>query len=788
VTGHLVPLPGTPWHVWRDVLVRSAGFPADGVDSFAAPGFAAAADAYLGGGASEEQLESAYQDAVRDLREAVYAVAADPRFRQAVTWQNPGALLAVEGVLRDGPQASRNSRRRQREDAVAKYWQRYCVKNDSIGFFGPTCWATLDSAGPAMTGQPGPALVRSQTVHLERWALVTLAERIAEDPGVRPWLPVVLQPHLTVQGRELRFPNRPAQQLTAPVATLLARCDGRPAAVVARELAAAPHGGFRTEADVHAQIHGLADQGVLRVGFDLPVRLSAEDVLREQLERIDDAPARKWAVGLLDQLCAARDATAAAGDPAQLTAAMTELAGAFMELTGRAAQQRPGETYAGRTLCHVDAVRDLDLAFGGAVLARLAPLDPLLRSGRWLTSAIAAAYRDAFSELHRELAAELGSPEVPLGQLWYLALGTVVGAHPVAADVVAEFNRRWERILGLDEVPAGVRELRFTTAELADRVAAAFPADAPGWTYARLHSPDVQLCATDWAAMTRGEFTVVLGELHIGVPAIDTDFFRTGHPRPGALRDALHQDLPDSRFYLLLPEDFPRHTARTAAWMHAPADVQLAYVPAPGADRDRLLPVSALTVGPGAAGEAAASGDPAASGDVAAGGELVVRAGDGRSWPLVEAYADLLSVHTVDAWKLTGGRGHTPRVVFDDLVVVRETWRTTVGQTGLVGPTRERDRYLAARRWRASLGLPERIFVRVATEIKPCFIDLTSLVYVRILCNLVRGAHAKAGDDVEVVVTEMLPATGHAWLLDADGNRYTSEFRLLVRDPQPAPR
>ncbi|HET8683124.1 MAG TPA: lantibiotic dehydratase [Micromonosporaceae bacterium] len=778
MTSHLVPLPGTPWHVWRDVLVRSAGFPADGVDSFAAAGFAATTDAYLAGGAGEAQLEAAYQDAVRDLREAVYAAAANPRFRQAVTWQNPGALLAVEGVLRDGPDASRNSRRRQREDAVAKYWQRYCVKNDSIGFFGPTCWATLDGAGPAMAGRPGPALVRGQTVHLERWALVALAERIAEDPDVRPWLPVVLQPHLCVQGRELRFPSQPPRQLTAPVAALLARCDGRPAAVVARELAAMPHGGFRTEADVHAQVRELADLGVLRVGFDLPVRLSAEDVLREQLERIDDAPARKWAVGLLDQLCAARDATAAAGDPAQLTAAMTGLASTFMELTGRAAQQRPGETYAGRTLCHVDAVRDLDLAFGGAVLARLAPLDPLLRSGRWLTSAIAAAYREMFSELHRELAADLGSPEVPLGQLWYLALGTVVGTDPVAADVVADFNRRWERILGLDDIPAGVRELRFTTAELADQVAAAFPADAPGWTYARIHSPDVQLCATDWAAMARGEFTVVLGEMHIGVPAIDTDFFRTGHPRPEALRAALHHDLPESRFYLLLPDDFPRNTARTAAWMHAPADVQLGYAPAPGADRERLLPLSALTVAPGTA---SAPGQ-------ARQGDLVIRAGDGRSWPLVESFADLLSVHTVDAWKLTGGRGHTPRVVFDDLIVVRETWRTTVGGTGLAGPTRERDRYLAARRWRASLGLPERVFVRVATEIKPCFVDLTSLVYVRILCNLLRGAHAKAGDDVEVVVTEMLPTTGHAWLEDADGNRYTSELRLLVRDPQPAPR
>ncbi|HZN18317.1 MAG TPA: lantibiotic dehydratase [Micromonosporaceae bacterium] len=770
MSGHLVPLPGTPWHVWRDALLRSAGFPADGIDSFAAPKLAAVADAYLEGGAGETELESAYQDAGRALGEAVYAAAADPLFRQAVTWQNPGALGSVEEVLRGGPHARRNYRRREREDIVAKYWQRYCVKNDSIGFFGPACWTTLDSDSPAMTGRPGPGLVRARTVYLERWALVALAERIAADPQSRPWLPVNVQPHLSVRGRELRLPNRPPQQLTVPVAELLARCDGRRAGEVAREVVALPHGGFRTEADVYAQIAELAGRGVLRVGFDLPVDLSAEQVLRAQLDGIGDPAVRQWAVGMLDRLCAARDATAAAAGPEQLSAAMTELASTFAQLTGRPAQQRPGEAYAGRTLCHLDTVRDLDIAFGGPVLARLAALEPLLLSGRWLTSAVAAAYRDALAELHRDLAAERGSPDVPLDQLWYLALGMVLGAQRPADPVVADFLRRWEKVLGLPDVPAEVRELRFTTAELVDRVAATFPAKAPGWTHSRIHSPDLHLCATDWDAMARGDFTVVLGELHIGFAAFDSDYFRLNHPDPGSLLAAMHHDLPDSRVQVLLPEDFPRNTARTAQWMYARTDLQLGHTPAPGADRDRLLPVTALTVAPNPDGQ------------------LVVRADDGRTWPLLDAFADLLGIHTVDTWKLAGAHGHTPRVVVDDLVLVRETWRTTVGETGLAGVTGERDRYLAARRWRAALGLPERIFVRVATELKPCFVDLTSLVYVRFLCNLLRGARARAGDGVGVVVTEMLPTTEHAWLVDGEGSRYTSELRLHIRDPRPAPR
>jgi hypothetical protein len=57
---------------------------------------------------------------------------------------------------------------------------------------------------------------------------------------------------------------------------------------------------------------------------------------------------------------------------------------------------------------------------------------------------------------------------------------------------------------------------------------------------------------------------------------------------------------------------------------------------------------------------------------------------------------------------------------------------------------------------------------------------------VRVLCTMLRGAKARGGDGVELVVTEMLPAAGDAWLTDAGGRRYCSELRLQIRDPMPA--
>ncbi|MBC8989494.1 lantibiotic dehydratase [Micromonospora chalcea] len=763
---HLTSLPGTRWHVWRSALLRSAGFPAGGMSRFAAPALAEAADRHLRGDGDAAEFAAAFDAAAADLGQTVYDIACDDAFRTALTWQNPAVLLAVNAIRRDGPHAPRNLRRRHREEVVAKYWQRYCLKNDTVGFFGPICWTELGGSGPIATVRPGAALTRTRKVFLERWGLDALAEAFARGPGVRDWLPVRLAPHLSLRDRVLRRPHHPPQTLPAATAALLtlARRGPRVADLVAA-LLADPASGFRRAADVHAQLDDLAGRGVLRIGFDLPVDLTAEDALREQLAAIGDDTVRERVLGDLATVSDLRDAVAAADGPDALAAAMSALDRRFVELTGREARQQPGEVYAGRTLCHLETVRDLDVRFGDALLARLAPLEPLLLSARWLTAAIGQAYADALAALYRDLAAESATADVPVADLWFLAQAVVFGADPPAAAVTAEFLARWSTVLGLADADSDARELRFDAAALTERVAAAFPADAPGWAAARIHSPDVHVCAPDEAALLRGDFTVVLGELHVALAAFDTHFFAYGHPDPQRLRDGMRADLPGGRVRLLPPVDWPRHTARIAEWLHGPADAQLGFVDAPGADPDRLVPITTLTVRPDDDGTLSAHAD------------------DGRRWPLLEVFAPLFDYQVFDTWKLAGNAGRTPRITVDDLVLVRETWRTTVGETGLHTVKGERERYLAVRRWRLALGLPERIFVRVDTELKPSYVDLTSGVYTRLLCTLLRGAHAKGGDGVGLTVTELLPGPDDAWLTDGAGRAYASELRLQIVDP-----
>ena len=150
---HLVPLTGE-WALWRDVAVRSAGFPVSGLDVFGS----------------------------RDEQAGLCAVACDPLFQEAVTWQNRAAMRnAVRKVAASPP--ARGADQRRREEVVASYWQRYCAKNDTIGFFGPLAWGRLADDGPVLQVRCGQ-LVSERQVHFEAWAMQALAGSLDPDIAV----------------------------------------------------------------------------------------------------------------------------------------------------------------------------------------------------------------------------------------------------------------------------------------------------------------------------------------------------------------------------------------------------------------------------------------------------------------------------------------------------------------------------------------------------------------------------------------------------------------------------
>ncbi|MGW8784317.1 lantibiotic dehydratase, partial [Streptomyces sp. NPDC055796] len=139
-------VPGGRWRLWDQFALRGAGFPAGGVLRLAPDGLAAAADKFDPGegpaglaGERWREFTALFADAQVEAAHTLQDIARMPAFREAVAWQNRPVLTSgITPFLNWTPSAAgRTSMPRQREELVAHYWQRFCVKNDTIGFFGP---------------------------------------------------------------------------------------------------------------------------------------------------------------------------------------------------------------------------------------------------------------------------------------------------------------------------------------------------------------------------------------------------------------------------------------------------------------------------------------------------------------------------------------------------------------------------------------------------------------------------------------------------------------------------
>jgi hypothetical protein len=115
----------------------------------------------------------AWREGATQCQRALREVASDGRFREAVAWQNLHALRGgIDWLLRQ-PLSASSSKVRQQERLVTRYVQRYCAKNDTIGFFGPVGWAAMDASpggigGGAQRPAPGSlaAVPRAGCSHL----------------------------------------------------------------------------------------------------------------------------------------------------------------------------------------------------------------------------------------------------------------------------------------------------------------------------------------------------------------------------------------------------------------------------------------------------------------------------------------------------------------------------------------------------------------------------------------------------------------------------------------------
>lgn len=709
----------------------------------------------------------AFDRAARRIATVLHEVSGDPQFREAVAWQNPRALhTAVDALHRatTDPGRRRRAAYRQWEALVTSYLQRYCAKNDTIGFFGPVGWAEIIEQDAPIEIRPGAGLVQARTVYLESWAVNALAGALTTD-AVRPWAVPRRMPFVDVVDGCLHVPLTEPMPLPAGPAAVLAGCDGvRTARELAEDLVADPAYPLTDTGEVYRILDDLRRHRRIEWVLEVPpAALDPQRILRERLTAISDPVVRAPALAALDEMEAGRAAVAdAAGDPDRLRAAIADLQQAFTRLTGENPVRRPGKTYAGRTLVHEECRRDLTVTLDPALLDSLwPPLSLVLESARWYTSAGAAMYRRALRDVYQERVAATGSATLRLADFWLWANDTIFRLDDRQIQLVTSaLQDRWSGILG----HPGGRRAQYSAEALRGPVAAAFASSRPGWHGAIQHSPDLMIVADGVDAIRAGDFRWVLGEVHTGLNTTRSALFVSQHPRPDDLHRAMAHDMGGSRVVLAATREEGGAPQRLADAFVRPEDLQVVFGhDTCGLDLRRELPVGTCLLE-----------------DV--GGRLMVRSRDGRcELELVEMLNEPLMGQLVQHFHPLPPAPHTPRVTVDRLVISRETWRMTPVDLAFAFAPDERQRFLRAQAWRRAAELPRFVFVKSPIERKPFYVDTESVPSVEQFAHAVRALDRERPTG-RLSVSEMLPGPDQLWLTDAAGTRYTAELRTVAVD------
>jgi hypothetical protein len=768
---HLLRL-SDDWALWRTVCLRGAGFPVSLLDDLGAPALASAADIVNSGNVDLGTARTAYaaQFAAegRRLSAVLHQKAGLPLLREAIAWQNRHALESgIDVLLRHGPgTGKRNQQRRRQEVLVASYLQRYCAKNDTIGFFGPVGWSWIDDeAGVRVTPSAPGKMIATRATYLEGWAVRAILARY--DAALRPWLVPRRIPLISVDGGLLRLPLRPPRPLTAAEAAVLHACDGiRDATEVAAAVLADPASGMDDAAQVFTLMGRLARSRRLAWQIDVaPQDIRPERSVQALLARVSDDALREPAERALAELTAARDEVAAAtGDADRVAAAMAGLEATFTRLSGAQATRRAGQMYAGRTLVYEECLRGDTVRLGAGTLDGIREaLTLVLDSARWFTIACGAGYARHFEAAYRQRAGELGTDVVPFADVWVLENDVLFNERPPFVEqVMRELWQRWAMLL---ELPPDARRVQLRAADLRDGVTAAFPAGPVPWPLAVHHSPDLMIAEASPDA--GGPITWVLGEVHPGAMTSRYATWLEFHDAPATVHAAIRHDLGGSAVWFAETEtgEDVGTCIRLAPGPPWPGDLRLMYAH----DSCGYDPAATLMIG-----DCDLVSSPSG---------LRVRRRDGTmERGLLEVIGDLISAMASINFNLMAPAAHAPRVTIDDLVVSREKWTLPVTEAAFAGNTDESARYLQARAWAARHGLPRHVFLRFSGERKPIYADLTSLASIELLCRGLRRASRNAGQDASVTIAEMLPVPDQAWLFDADGQRYTAELRMVATD------
>ena len=702
--------------------------------------------------AAREEAAQEYDAYLESARQGLIDFLDDDAVAEALFISNPSAMTRISELVRD--RYSRNDTRKKQKLRLGwSYAQRFCAKNDTSSFFGPLAWGRFDAhqTDNVRLTQGDRAWIKERHTFFENWVVQRLVEQINRQCPDTDRMPLQLNTGCYLQGQVLFMPIGKSQRLnpqTAQVLQYISDQQGREPTFAGISSVCADV----APGTLHDLLEHLISKRIVRRGWQISPR-ERNPIVRLQRCLTNAGVCAEFGQSWQSRLEALEGLRRdyAHGDLLRRTECLESLNQVLGE-AGVDLSRETGAMYVGRYPVYEDCSRNLDISLGQAMLSQVnEELAPLMHINQWLIKAIAHQLNEAFIEVWEQRQA--ASPDQPVDFLDLLnTLAPLLPA--LEARLILDLDQRletaWTQLL--QDFPAP--EVQLCAGDIERLIALLnVDLDVAGFEVfgSDYHSPDILLSSASVAAFNRGDYEIIVGEVH---PAVHTLSQPVAAPF-GPFNIQINQQVEAifQRPRLVLADSPDSYQRSHIDWPLQPTYLQL------------VLPSGGGCVAPNQ--------------QFAAGRAKVLRV-EGRL-QVVDALGqfseDLLCVYSTPMHRLgfalagsAVAKHERRRIWLGRTLYKRASWLFASDcLPEPKGSVDELEHTLQWRAWAADHGLPRYAFVKIDTEPKPLFLDFDNPLSFDGITNALKNAG-------QVKFSEMRPRPDELWLEEERG-RFCCEIR-----------
>lgn len=699
----------------------------------------------------EKEREKAYaffQLELKEKRKYLQMIFKDPYIAEAVYVSNPDVFnISYPKFIAYRDFDKRPSKIRTLEMRFYSYLQRFCSKNDTASFFGPMNYAKWDKeqlANVKLESTVGK--YSDRIVHYSFWMVKELAKRIAEEADFRPYLTPKLHPmckydHDKVSfihiKKELHLPETFRKILQAIVT------DSHTLYELSHQL-------NLKMPTLNHYLKQLEQKKMIILDIEIPSTIfDPFTYLYSWVQNLPPIDLKNEWLNILEQFVKYKEEvlTKDLAYRQKVTAQMETL---FEQVTHLPARRNQGQMYADRTLYYEECKGTInEMSFGKHFhedfMKRIKPIFD-----------ISAAYGDVLRNYYQTIARRLFKKiqgqrsQIPYCEFIYQSQALLEAEDiDLSFSPLEHFHQQLEQLVHIRQ-DNGVAKLSESDVRLFDRFR----------NYAECHtSPDIMFSAKSIEALAKGDYKIVLGEVHQFIAMWGSQLLFD--PEREKVNEEINQMLEKLPMYRQLSVIL--NTRRHKGLIHEsfPGTI-IQLFGAPSERANHVVEIRDLYV--------TEEGDELSLVDTNGNQHYLYNSGDEN----IHLWAFAPSRVSSPAIQFTG---HTPRIEINDVIFQRERW--DIGAEELLTICNQEDPfliYVEMQRLKQKFQLPRYLFFKVKSEKKPYYFDFENFFSVEMLHSLLKK-------NKEVSFIEMEPSPENLWLKD-DNGKYCFEMRGTVFQKQ----